>query len=102
MVYIHEQVYADLDLVFNGMLHWNKAKLSFAFVEQYIDDIITHCYAIDRENYHFAAKYSEHKRYGAYIYRYRRNKQTIWYIIYDMDIYGNIFVNKIISNYTTL
>ena len=101
MVYIHEQVYSDLDLIFTGMLHWKKMELSLDFVEHYIDDILTQCYDIESENYHFLAQYSEHKRYGKYIYRYRRNNYTLWYIIYDRDIGGNIWVNKIISNYTT-
>ncbi len=101
MVYIHERVYTDLDLIFSGMLHWDKFELSFDFIENYIDDIIDECYEIANENFHFSSQYSEHKAFGEYIYRYRRNNYTLWYIIYDTDIHGNIFVNKIISNHTT-
>jgi len=101
MVYIHERVYKDLDLIFSGMLHWEKFELSFDFIENYIDEIIDQCYDIANENYHFSSQYPEHKSYGKYIHRYRRNNFTLWYLIYDTDSQGDIFVNKIISNYTT-
>ncbi|WP_294082505.1 hypothetical protein [Proteiniphilum sp. UBA5384] len=101
MVYIHEQVYTDLNLIFTGMLHWEKFELSFHFVERYIDDILAQCYEIENKKYHFLAQYREHKHFGEYVHRYRRNNYTLWYIIYDKDYEGNILVNKIISNHTT-
>lgn len=102
MVYIHERVYTDLDLIFSGLLHWKKFELSLDFIENYIDDIVAQCYEIASENYHFPSQYSEHKHYGKYIHRYRRNNYTLWYIIFDKDLHGNILVNKIISNHKTL
>ena len=101
MVYIHKGVYSDLDLIFTGMLHWKKMELSLDFIEHYIDDILIQCYDIENDNYHFNAQYPEHKRYGEYVHRYRRNSYTLWYIIYDRDINGDIWVNKIISNHIT-
>lgn len=101
MVYIHERVYSDLEEIFEGMLHWKKMELSLDFIECYIDDILVQCYVIETENYHFISQYVEHKRYGEYVHRYRRNIHTLWYIIYDRDINGDIWVNKIISNHTT-
>lgn len=101
MVYIHKKAYQDLESIFTGMLNWSKAELSVALVEQYIDDIITQCYDLDSETYHFPSPYPEHKKHGKYIHRYRRNKHTVWYIIYDLDTTGNILVNKIISNHKT-
>ncbi|MDR0394147.1 MAG: hypothetical protein LBH77_03205 [Tannerella sp.] len=101
MVYIHKRVYADLDLIFTGMLHW-KIELSFSFAGRYIDDILAQCYEIEHEKYHFQSQYIEHRNFGKYVHRYRRNSDTLWYIIYDKDSQGNILVNKIISNHTTV
>lgn len=101
MVYIHERVYSDLELIFTGLLHWKKVELSLDFVECYIDDILAQCYEIESENYHFLAHYPEHKRYGKFVHRYRRNSHTLWYLIYDKDDSENIFMNKVISNHTT-
>jgi hypothetical protein len=36
------------------------------------------------------------------VHRYRRNPNTTWYIIYDIDRDNNICINKIISNYLTI
>ncbi len=101
MVYIHERIYTDLDLIYNGLFQWEKVELSFDFIEKYIDDLLTQCYEIANKNYHFLSQYPEHKTFGQYIHRYRRNNSTMWYLIYNTDLQGNIFVNKIISNHTT-
>ncbi len=101
MVYIHEQVYSDLELIYTGMLQWRKIELSIDYVERYIDDILDQCYEITNLNFHFTTRFVEHSRYGEYIHRYRRNNYTLWYLIYDKDVSGNIFVNKVISNHTT-
>jgi hypothetical protein len=44
----------------------------------------------------------EHLKHGTYTYPYKRNQKTTWYIVYNIDLSGNIFVNKIISNYLTV
>lgn len=40
-------------------------------------------------------------KYGAYAHLYKRNKQTTWYLIYDVDAQSNVLVNKIVSNHVT-
>ncbi len=47
MVYISKQAYIDIDLIFIGMLEWNKSELSLEFVDNYIDDIIDECYKLN-------------------------------------------------------
>jgi len=43
-----------------------------------------------------------HKRIGDKVYKYRRNKNTTWYIIYDYDELNNIVnIKQIIPNHTT-
>jgi len=101
MVFINTQAKIDLDNIVIGLLDWNKITLSVIEVMQYVDDIATICNKLDVA-YHHHAKYNEHLKYGKYSYPYNRNKNTTWYIIYDIDSDNNIFVNKIISNYLTI
>jgi len=35
------------------------------------------------------------------VHRFDKNKRTQWYYIYDIDEKGDIYINKIISNYLT-
>ena len=102
MVLIHKQAYRDLDAIFTGMMYWEKIDLSVDFVETYIDDIVEECYKLDCLSYHVNATYYTHKLHGQKVHRYHRNPRTTWYIVYDMDAQGNIFVNRIISIYTTV
>jgi len=102
MVFINKQAKIDLDSIVIGLLEWDKIELTVDEVMQYVDDIVAICYQIDNFVNHHKATYNDHLKYGAYSYPYKRNKNTIWYIIYDMDKYCNILVNKIISNYMTV
>jgi len=102
MVFVSKQAKIDLDNIVIGLLEWNKIELTVNEVMQYVDDIVTICYELDSIVYHHKATYNEHLRYGTYSYPYKRNKQTTWYIIYDVNKQNNILVNKIISNYTTI
>jgi hypothetical protein len=99
MVFISKQAYYDLEVIFVGLLKWKKHELSIKFADEYIDKIIEHCYNLDTISYHSKASLPSHTRHGSNIYRYRYNKQTTWYIVYDMDGFGNFYVNKIISNH---
>ena len=101
MVFINKQAYVDLDFILIGMLEWDKSELSFEFIENYIDEIVDECYKLEKLSYHFNAKYSSHKIFGSKIHRYKRNNRTVWYLIYNIDNEGNIFINRIISNHTT-
>jgi hypothetical protein len=101
MVFINKQAKVDLDNIVIGLLEWNKISLTISEVMQYVDDIVDICYLLDTAIYHHKAKYITHLKYGAYAYPYKRNKNTTWYIIYNIDSFGNLFVNKIINNHLT-
>ena len=102
MVFINRQAKIDLNNIVIGLLEWDKITLSVSEVMQYVDDIADICYRLDNYVYHQLAKYKEHMKYGKYSYPYKRNKNTTWYIIYDMDSNNNVFINKIISNHLTV
>jgi hypothetical protein len=102
MVFINRQAKIDLDNIVIGLLEWGKIELTVDEVIQYVDDIVAICYQLDAFVHHHKATYNDHLKYGAYSYPYKRTKQTIWYIIYDINPQNNILVNKIISNYMTI
>ena len=101
MVFISKQAKIDLDNIVTGLLKW-KIDLTVDEVMQYVDDIVAICYQLDSFVYHHKATYNDHLKYGAYSYPYKRNKQTTWYIVYDVTKQNNILVNRIISNYMTV
>jgi methyl coenzyme M reductase subunit D len=102
MVFISQQAKVDLDNIVIGLLEWEKIELTVSEVMQYVDDIVDVCYQLGSSFHHHKATYNDHLKYGTYSYPYKRNKQTTWYIIYDINIQNNILVNKIISNYKTI
>jgi len=102
MVFVNRQAKIDLDNIVVGLLEWEKINLTFQEVMQYVDDIADTCYELDNLTYHRHATYNDHLKYGEYVYPYKRNKNTTWYIIYSVDSFNNIYVNKIISNHLTL
>jgi plasmid stabilization system protein ParE len=102
MVIYRKQAENDLIEIFYGLCTWEKYSLTFEHAESYIDAIADICDSLDKKSYHANAVYADHKRYGAKVYKYKRTKQTMWYIIYDIDRHGDVFVNKIMSNYQTI
>ena len=101
MVYYSKQANNDLDAILKGLLTWEKHTLTRDFCMNYVFDIIDVCDNIENQPFHFDTLYETHKHYGKKVYKYPRNKNTIWYIIYDIDNYNNVYINKIISNYLT-
>jgi hypothetical protein len=101
MVYINDTALNDLNDILDGLMMWKKHSLEPAHAENYVDDIVEFCYTLDKLQYHFSAQYEEHLKYGKFVCLYKRNYSTVWYIIYDKDLTGNIFINKIINNYMT-
>ena len=101
MVYLNQQSLNDLEKIREGFLTWKKFELSEAFIIGYVNQIIDVCYSLDLKSFHFNNKFSKYKKYGAKLHTYKRNKQTQWYIIYNIDRHGNIFINHISSNHTT-
>ena len=102
MVFINRQAKIDLDNIVIGLLEWEKINLTVQEVMQYVDDIVDICYQLDCSIYHQPAKYNSHLQHGTYAYPYKRNKSTIWYLIYDIDSSNNVYINKIINNYLTI
>jgi hypothetical protein len=102
MVFISSQAKIDFDNMVIGLLEWEKVVLTVDEVMNYVDDIVAICYQLDVVGYRHRATYDEHLKHGQYAYPYKRNKKTTWYIVYDIDSSGNVFVNKIISNYHTV
>ncbi|GHS96138.1 hypothetical protein FACS189421_00700 [Bacteroidia bacterium] len=102
MVYYSNQADEDIENIFIGLLSWKKHTLTFDHVWEYRNTLRQVCDSLESKPYHVDTTYSIHQQYGTKVHSYRRNKQTIWYIIYDIDYQGNIFINKIISNYLTV
>jgi len=101
MVYISRQAKIDLDNIVIGLLEWKKVELSVEEVMHYVDDIVDICYQLGNSIGHRKAMYEDHLKYGSFAYPYKRNKQTTWYIIYDINPQNRILVNKIVSNHIT-
>jgi hypothetical protein len=101
MVYYSNQAKIDLSNILIGLMEWPKHPLETKHALQYVDDIYAICDNLDMKTYHADTLYSIHKFHGSKIHAYKRNQQTIWYIIYDLDRHGNVFINKIMSNYQT-
>jgi len=105
MVEFSEQARIDLENIFDGLLNWKTPNGQYYLdnnqVINYHNDILDVCEYLDKLTYHAEAKYSDHLRFGDYVYAYKRNMKTIWYIIYNMNM-NKIFVEKIMSNYLTI
>ncbi|GHT72658.1 hypothetical protein FACS189456_1770 [Bacteroidia bacterium] len=101
MVYLSSTAINDLENILIGLMTWAKHPLSLEHAEKYVDDISNICYTLDTKPYHANTTYAIHKQYGTKVHTYKRNQRTVWYIIYDLDMYNNIYVQKIISNYQT-
>ena len=101
MVFYSIQADKDLEGIREGLLIWKKFKLNREVVLDYMADLKDTCESIGEQTFHAKASHSEHKRYGEKVFRYKRNPSTTWYIIYNVDIYNNIYINKIISNHLT-
>jgi hypothetical protein len=101
MVYYSERALLDLRNIFDGLLSWEKYELEYSHVVSYHNDLKNTCKILDQALYHAPCNYLQHKEFGNYVHRYRRNKNTTWYIIYNKDEYKNIFIQRIISNHLT-
>ena len=102
MVYYSKQAEDDLDDILEGLLTWRKFSLTREFCLSYIFSIIDVCDNLDTKAIHLDAVYNTHKQYGEKVHSYSQNKSTTWYIVYDIDSCGNVYVNKIISNHLTI
>jgi len=102
MVFYSEQADIDLDNILQGLLNWDRFTLTKEHCEKYVSDIISICDALDNSIFHTHSTFPEHKRFGKYVYHYRRSKNTTWYIIYNNDRFQNIYIQHIVSNHLTI
>jgi len=102
MVFYSEQADRDLDEILVGLLHWNKIELSRDFCLSYVNDIVNACDNLEYKSIHFNADYEIHKKYGKKVHLYKLNSAISWYIIYNIDEKGDIFIQKIINNHLTI
>ena len=102
MVYYSQQADIDLYNILTGLQKWGKHPLTYEHASQYVDDIVDECNALDKRYLHFSAEYPEHCDYGEFVFAYKRNQRTTWFVIYDIDDKKNIYIQKIISNYLTV
>jgi len=101
MVFYSLTAKEDLKNIFDGLLSWPKHNLEYKHVVEYHADILDICDSLDSKSFHFNAHFPGHKRFGDKVFTYRRNRQTCWYIIYNVDPHGNIYIQRIFSNHTT-
>jgi len=102
MVIYSEQFSEDLENLLYGLITWEKHPLNPEHAQLYVENIINIVDTLDTKTFHKNAVYTAHLRFGSKVFVYNRNKQTTWYIIYDIDIHRNVYVNKIMSNHLTV
>jgi len=102
MVYYSAIFEENLQKIFIGLLTWKKFSLSLEFCYDYIDDIGSQCMNLDLKSYHEKTTYKLHKMCGDYVHRYKRTHDTCWYIIYNKDLFDNVFIERIMNNYMTV
>jgi len=102
MVYYSERAENDLYNILVGLANWEKHPLEFKHALSYYDDIRELCDKLDQTIKHQTPRYLIHKTFGAYVYKYARNKNTTWYIIYNYDKLNNtVYIQHITSNHVT-
>lgn len=101
-VYLSRQAIDDLKNIFTALITWKKSPLELEHALRYVDDIEAKCFSLANKTYHLRTTFSTHKMYGDKVLTYRRNRTTVWYIIYNIDPSHNILITKIISNYMTV
>ena len=103
MVYYSKIAQNDLIEIFWGLLTWEKHPLEYDHVSSYLDVLQDMRNKLDKLSYHSKAQFQIHKQFGEIVYKYRRNKNTTWYIIYDYDETKNlVFIKHIMPNHTSL
>jgi hypothetical protein len=102
VVYYSVEAYNDLDCIFYGLVFWPKHPLEPKHAIQYMRDIEKICSTLDCKAFHEKSTYNLHRRFGNYLHRYKRNQNTCWYIIYDKDLFNNVFIERIMNNYITI
>ena len=102
MVYYSRSATADFKKILLGLITWKKHQITYEHALSYVDDIHSICESLANKTTHQQTFFELHKRYGEYVYAYKRNKSTTWYIIYEVTAANEIYIEKIISNYLTV
>ena len=102
MVFYSQVAKTNLSDILTGLISWQNHPLEISPALKYVSEIRQVCDQLDTKSFHFNARFTLHKRYGEKVHTYRRSKNTVWYIIYNLDQHGNIYIQRIISNYNTI
>ena len=103
MVFINREAKNDLNEIFSGLIVWKRITLELKYCVDYVNQIIDVCNTLDHLSVHFNSQYEDHKNQGEKIHKFKRTKNTTWYIIYDYDRLSNtVYVKRIMSNHTTI
>ena len=103
MVYFSEISKQDFRNIIIGLATWKKHPLEYNHAVKYVLEIRQVCEILDTKKFHSNTQYTSHKRFGEKVYKYKRNKNTIWNIIYNYDKENNIvYIEKIISSHLTI
>ena len=106
LVVISRKFRDDLEDCFDALMFpkfGNRPPLTYEEAHKYIDDIADFALSLGEIKYHADCVYKIHKQYGEKAIRYNRNKNTQYYVIYDLDEEKNtIYVERLITNHITI
>ena len=106
MVFYSKRSQRDFVRIFKGLLKWGtknrQMRMTCKEVVNYRNDLYNKIQLIADKKIHKKTIYEEHRKFGNFVYSYRRNQRTVWYFIYDIKQNGDILIKKIISNYLTI
>ena len=101
MVLYSKTAIENLTDILIGLINWPKHPLSVEHAENYVAEIRFVCDELDTKSFHFNTRFALHKSCGSKVHTYRKNKQTSWYIIYNLDRNANVYIERILSNHNT-
>ena len=106
LVIISQGFRDDLENCFDSLMFpkfKNRPPLTYEEAHNYIDDIADLALLLGEKKRHADCVYEIHKQYGGKVIRYDRNKNTQYYIIYDLDEEKNIIhIKRLIANHVTI
>ena len=97
-VYIKQRAVNNIKNIFTRLVLGKSFVLPYGEAQAYVNDIEDECYAIEKCSFHYNAVRAEHYKFGQKVHTYKRNEQTEWYFIYDIDKHDNIIVKRIMCN----
>ena len=97
-VYIKQRAVNNMKNIFTRLVLGKTFALPYGEAKAYVNDIENECSAIEKCSFHYNTVRAEHRKFGQKVYTYKRNRQTEWYFIYDIDEHENIIVKRIMCN----